>query len=64
MGNNQNIKVALEPVNKNLSIIVVEYMGDLEIINPVVKPVNGELLLTNSDATNMANTEWLVIGLS
>ena len=51
MGNNQNIKVALEPVNKNLSIIVVEYMGDLEIINPVVKPVNGELLLTHSDAT-------------
>ena len=51
MGNNQNIKVALEPVNKNLSIIVVEYKGDLEIINPVVKPVNGELLLTNSDAT-------------
>ena len=39
------------PVNKNLSIIVVEYKGDLEIINPVVKPVNGELLLTNSDAT-------------
>ena len=51
MGNNQNIKVALEPVNKNLSIIVVEYKGDLEIINPVVKAVNGELLLTNSDAT-------------
>ena len=50
-GNNQNIKVALEPVNKNLSIIVVEYMGDLEIINPVVKPVNGKLLLTHSDAT-------------
>ena len=51
MGNNQNIKVASEPVNKNLSIIVVEYKGELEIINPVVKPVNGELLLTNSDAT-------------
>ena len=49
--NNQNIKVASEPVNKNLSIIVVEYKGELEITNPVIRPVNGELLLTNSDAT-------------
>jgi alpha-L-fucosidase len=48
--NNQNIKVALEPVNKNLSIIVIVYKGDLEIISPVINPVNGELLLTNSDA--------------
>ncbi len=49
--NNQNIKVASEPVNKNLSIIVVEYKGELEITNPVIRPVNGELLLTHSDAT-------------
>ena len=51
MGNNQSIRVASEPVNKNLSIVVVEYKGDLDIINHVVKPVNGELLLANSDAT-------------
>ena len=38
-------------MNKNLSIIVVEYKGELEITNPVIRPVNGELLLTNSDAT-------------
>ncbi|MBL4559947.1 MAG: alpha-L-fucosidase [Labilibaculum sp.] len=49
-GNEKVIAISKDAIDENLSIVVVEYEGELEIENPVIKAVNNNFILNDSAA--------------
>ena len=49
-GNDKVVAISKDAVDENLSVVVIEYTGKLEIIDPVIKAVNNIIVLNDAAA--------------
>ena len=48
-GTNKMVSISKDVVDENLPIVAVEYQGELEIIDPLIKAVNNKIILKDED---------------